>query len=486
MRYAVDMIRCLLIVWMVFGGVSSFAFADDDRPNVIVILADDLGYGELGCYGQTKIRTPRIDALAASGARFTQAYAGAPVCAPSRAVLLTGTHTGHTAVRANRENGGWGPDEPEGQMALPAGTPTLAHAFQANGYATCAIGKWGLGGPDSDGAPNACGFDHWFGYLCQRVAHNFYPTHLWRNGEKVLLGNTYFSAHQRLESPPESYDAYAGSDFSPDAMIDEALQWVTAHRDQPFFLYFATPVPHVALQVPDESLAPYPESWDDTPYLGERSYLPHPRPRAAYAAMISRMDRDIGRLVDRLEALDLRENTLIIVTSDNGPTYAGGVDYEFFESAGGLRGLKGSLDEGGLRVPMVVSWPAVIDGPRTVETPVAFPDLWPTAMGAIGADDAPAQRDGADFGALLRGETDRALHQRSFYWEYRGGQAVRFGPWKGIRRRGQDAWELYHLGDDPAQQTNVADAHAEVVRRCIAIAAQSRHGSAVFPLQPAR
>ena len=217
------------------------------QPNIIFILADDLGYGELGCYGQRKMKTPNIDRLAAEGMRFTQHYSGSCVCAPSRCCLLTGKHTGHACVRDNYEMGGWGPDEPEGQLPLAKDTVTLASILRQQGYATCAVGKWGLGGPNSTGHPNQQGFDHWYGYLCQRVAHNYYPTHLWRNQEKqVLEDNKYFAAHQRIETPPEdasSYDRYQGAQYAPDLMIEEALGFIRRSQRQPFFLHFATPGP---------------------------------------------------------------------------------------------------------------------------------------------------------------------------------------------------------------------------------------------------
>ncbi|MHC5024085.1 MAG: arylsulfatase [Planctomycetota bacterium] len=456
------------------------------RPNVIYILADDLGYGELGCYGQAKIRTPRLDALARAGMRFTQHYSGSPVCAPSRCTLLTGLHTGHAFVRDNREMGGWGPDEPEGQIPLPSGTVTLARLLQDAGYATAAIGKWGLGGPGSTGAPNAQGFDLFYGYLCQRVAHNYYPTHLWRNDEQDLLeGNTWFSAHQKIASAPEDergYDQYAGTVFAPDRMIDEALAWVRTHRDQPFFLYFATPVPHVALQVPDDSVEPYRDNWDETPYLGQMAYLPHPTPRAAYAAMITRMDRDIGRLLDLLDELDLADDTVVMFSSDNGPTWAGGADTAFFDSAGPLRGLKGSVYEGGIRVPFIVRWPGHVAPGSTSEHVSAFWDVLPTVCEITGIE-PPAGLDGISLAPALK---DRAAVQREheyLYWEYSGHRAVRLGDWKAVRRRKGTSIELYDLADDLAESRDVAAEHADVVAQIEHIFRTGRTESADFPLQ---
>lgn len=352
------------------------------QPNIIFILADDLGYGELGCYGQQKIETPNLDRLAEEGMRFVQHYSGSPVCAPSRCVLLTGKHTGHAYIRDNREMGGWGPDARKGQLPIPEGTTTLGRLLQARGYATCAIGKWGLGGPDSTGHPNKQGFDHWYGYLCQRVAHNYYPTHLWRNREKhVLEGNKWFSAHQRLKktpADPAGYERYKGAQYAPDLMIEEALAFIRRHRNTPFLLYYATPVPHAAIQVPEDSLAPYRGRWEDQPYLGQKGYLPHPAPRAGYAAMVTRMDPDVGRVLALLKQLGLEENTLVMFSSDNGPAFNGGTDSRFFGSAGPLRGLKCDLYEGGIRVPLIARWKGHIQPGATTDHISAFWDVLPT------------------------------------------------------------------------------------------------------------
>ncbi len=324
--------------------------ATESRPNIIYIFADDLGYNEVGAYGQEKIRTPNLDRLAAEGMRFTQHYSGSAVCAPSRAVLLTGKHSGHAFIRGNKELGGWGPDEPEGQWPLAAEEVTLAEILQQNGYATGAMGKWGLGGPDAHGRPNLQGFDHYYGYLCQRVAHNYYPTHLWRNGDKDMLpGNDWFSAHQRLEEPPSDYadyDRYQGTTYAPDLIADEALRFIRDNAERPFFLYYPTIVPHVAIQVPEDSLAEYEDEFVETPYLGDQSYLPHPTPRAAYAAMITRMDRNVGRVLDLVAELGLEDNTIIMFSSDNGPTWVGGSDLEFFDGNGVFRGRKQQLYDG--------------------------------------------------------------------------------------------------------------------------------------------
>ena len=375
------------------------------KPNVVYILADDLGYNELGCYGQTKIRTPNVDRLAAEGVRFTDHYSASAVCAPTRCMLLTGKHSGHAYIRANDEMGDrgdvWNDPELEGQRPLLEGTFTIGHMMRRAGYATACIGKWGLGWYGSSGAPDKQGFDHFFGYICQREAHNYYPTHLWRNGEKVPLNNRGFRARQRLPEDadpddPASYEPYKDNDYATDFMIQDALEFVrnTAHR--PFFLYFATPVPHVSLQVPEDSLAECEGAFPETPYIGDRGYVPHRTPRAAYAAMITRMDRDIGRLIDEVKNLGVYENTLIMFSSDNGPTYAGGVDHEFFESAEPFSGLKGSLSEGGIRVPMVAAWPGRIAPGRVTGHISAQWDLMAT-LADIAGTEAPTDTDGISF-----------------------------------------------------------------------------------------
>ena len=443
-------------------------------PNVIYMLADDLGYGELGSYGQTLIRTPNLDRLAAEGMRFTQHYSGSPVCAPSRATLLTGYHTGHTQVRDNFELGGWLDEEERGQMPLDPGTFTIGRMLQDVGYVTGAIGKWGLGGPGSAGEPNLHGFDYFFGYLDQKQAHNFYPTHLWRNDERVALNNPYFSPHQRHQgdsNDPSSYDVYKGQEYSLDLMADDALEFIRRHRDEPFFLYLPFTIPHLALQVPDASVDEYEGVFEETPYLGDRSYLPHPKPKAAYAGMISRMDGHIGRIMALLQALDLDDRTLVIFTSDNGTTYTGGVDAEFFNSVGGLRGLKGSVYEGGIRVPFIARWPGMIEPGTTSDHISAFWDMMPTFAELAGAE-YPDGIDGVSFLPTLLGRGGQQQHE-GLYWEYHGlwngAQAVRMGDWKGVRLGGHDdpeaAIELYDLSVDRYEQNNVASNHPDVVKQ---------------------
>jgi arylsulfatase A-like enzyme len=454
---------------------------------VVYLYADDLGYGEVGAYGQEIIRTPNLDRLAAEGMKFTAHYSGSAVCAPSRASLLTGKHTGHAFIRDNKELGGWGPDEPEGQWPLATAEVTLAELLQTDGYATAAIGKWGLGGPDDHGHPNAQGFDLFYGYLCQRVAHNYYPTHLWRNRDKDMLpGNApWFSAHQRIETVPTTAAGWAGyrrETYAPDRMVDEALAFVRDNADRPFFLYFPSVVPHVSIQVPDDSLAEYSGTLDDTPYLGERGYLPHPEPRAGYAAMITRMDRDLGMILNLLDELGLAEDTIVIFSSDNGPTFNGGTDAPFFNSAAGMRGLKTELYEGGIRVPMLARWPGAIAAGSVTDHPSGQWDVLATILDLIDAPPAPS--DGISFAPTLLGAGTQRQHA-TMYWELGRQQAVRAGWWKLYRRADAEGTivttELFDLEADPYEQTDLAAARPEVVAEMLEHAAAARTPSELFP-----
>jgi arylsulfatase A len=433
-------------------------------PNVIFLLADDLGYADLGCYGQRKIKAPNIDKLAAEGMRFTQFYAGSPVCAPSRCVLLTGKHTGHASIRDNGEL------PTEGQRPIPSGTFTLGHLLQKVGYKTACIGKWGLGGPGSTGEPNKQGFDYFYGYLCQREAHNYYPDHLWRNTNREMLeGN-------------EGGKQLVGKHYAHDLMADDALNFVRENKARPFFLYLAFTIPHVALQVPQDSLSEYKGKFPETPYEGTQ-YLPHPTPRAAYAAMVSRMDRDIGRLMRLLQELKLDENTIVFFTSDNGPTIKiGGADSIFFESAGPFRGLKQDVFEGGIRVPFIARWPGKIKAGVTSEQPCAFWDLLPTLADLTSAP-APKDIDGVSFLPTLLGRPGQKQHE-FFYWEYHSqgaSQAVRMGDWKAVRlnlqKNSKAPIQLFNLRDDIAERTDVAREHPDIVERVSKIMASAREPS---------
>lgn len=466
------------------------AFAQAERPaNVIFILADDLGYGELGCYGQEKIRTPNIDALAAKGIKFTDAYTGAPVCAPARCVLMTGVSPANAQVRGNKEGGGWGPDAPEGQWPIAAETVTVAELMHNAGYATGAMGKWGLGGPGSEGHPSYQGFDLFYGYLCQRVAHNFYPTHLWHNHDvDVLDGNRYFSAHQKIKSAEDGFAQFYGEVYAADKMLDQAEQFIRDNKDKPFFLYLPFLEPHVAMQPPQEWVERYPQEWDTEPYLGNRGYLPHPRPRAGYAAMISDLDEHVGAVVALIDELGLGEDTLIVFTSDNGPTHdVGGVDTEFFNSAGPLRGRKGSVYEGGIRVPMVARWTGTIQPGTQSDLQVCMQDLMAT-MADLTGQDLPAGCDGISYLPTLTGKGEQLTHDY-LAWEfhgYGGQKAVRIGDWKAVQQnihKGNTTIQLYHLGEDLGETKDVAADHPELVDQARAIFTDDRTPSANFPMK---
>ena len=476
-----------LLCFTAFSGTNDSDQASKTPPNIVYILADDLGYRELGCYGQEKIRTPRLDRLAAEGMRFTQHYSGAPVCASSRCVLMTGLHCGHSLVRNNWENGGWGETEPEGQYPLPTGTLTMARMLQDAGYATGVFGKWGLGGPGTTGTPENQGFDTSVTVLCQRKAHNFYPNHLWKNGEKLLLeGNGWFKAHQKIAEPlatdDDYYREYLGQVYSPDVFLGEALDFIDgAHAGaKPFFLYYPSPIPHVALQVPVEDLDQYPQGWDQEPYLGG-SYLPHPRPRAAYAAMITHLDKEVGSILDRLEELGIADNTIVMFSSDNGTTWAGGVDHQFFESTSGLSGLKGSVLEGGIRVPLIARWPGKIAAGSNSDFPSSFPDMMPTVADLAGIPlDRPS--DGESLLPLLEGE--QRQRKTDLYWEHGDQQALRHGDWKLVRRRmGKKNPEtrLFNLATDAGEKNDLSRDQPDVLQMMIERADANRFPSLIFP-----
>jgi len=479
----------LALAWLVPGDAEAQALPAR-KPNIIFILADDLGYNEVGTYGQRRIRTPNIDRLAKEGVRLTDHYSGSPVCAPSRAVLLTGLHTGHAYIRDNDEMGFrgdvWRDPALEGQRPLPASTFTMATMLKRAGYATAAVGKWGLGGPGSEGEPTRLGFDFFFGFLCQRVAHNHYPAYLWRNTTKVSLDNPGIYPHEKFPADkdpkaPSSYERYGGKQYALDMMGKEARAFITANKDRPFFLYFAPTVPHASLQVPEDSLAEYLGTLPDTPYLGDKGYLPHRAPRAAYAAMVTRLDREVGRLLQLVRDLGLDRDTLIVFTSDNGPTFNGGTDSAFFESAGPFRGLKTMVYEGGIRVPMVARWSGKIPAGTVSAHVSAFEDYMPTFAEMAGVEQ-PAGIDGVSMLAALQGRASEQKPREYLYWEFQGRQVVRMDAWKGIRQAASGAFELYDLSKDIGEKNDVATANPDAVTRIERIMRTARTESALFPL----
>ena len=442
-------------------------------PNVIYIMADDLGYGSLGSYGQKLIRTPYLDQMAKEGIRFTKFYAGSTVCAPSRSTLLTGLSTAQSVVRGNQEYGGFRDEEERGQFPLPPGTETVARFLKQYDYTTGLIGKWGLGGPQTTGIPNLHGFDFFYGFLDQKQAHNFYPSHFWRNQTWEATKNGYFSPHQKLQGDPADPAAYAlfkGMDYATDMFGAEALRFIEAHQEQPFFLYLPYTAPHLALQAPDEAIAEYEGIFEEIPYIGDKGYLPHPKPKAAYAAMITRMDQQIGKMLQLLKKLDLDQNTLVIFTSDNGASFKmGGFDPDFFEANGPLRGYKQDLLEGGIRVPFIARWPGVIAPNTTSDHVAANWDVFATVAELIQKPLRNVQ-EGVSFLPLLTGIGIQQTHEW-LYWEFpevkNGIQAVRWGKWKGIRTgwmKNPDApIALYNLDTDLAELHDVAAQHPDVV-----------------------
>ena len=486
------------ILFVSLMALSLHAGESAKRPNIVFVLADDLGYGDLGAYGQKIIHTPTLDKLARGGMKFTQHYAGSPVCAPSRCVLITGSHPGHAFVRDNSEIGSW--YSFQGQLPIPATEPCLEVALKAVGYATGAFGKWGLGGVGSAGDPLKHGFDHFFGFNDQRQAHNYFPRYLVEDeGQCVLSGNAGVVEKENLSLPagsdpndPANYASFIGTQYAPDLCCERALQFIRDNKDKPFFLYYPTTVPHLALQVPEDSLNEYKGKLADKPYVGGNGYLPQQYPRAAYAAMVTRMDRDIGRLLQLITDLRLEDNTIVVFTSDNGAVFPlSGYDPVFFKSNDGLRGYKEDVYEGGIREPLIVSWKGHIPAGAISSRVTGFEDWFPTLLELAGAPDAvPANVDGISFAPTLLG---RQQPERPFlYREYHGagGQlAVRVGDWVLVRRHLLDipkkpsspTTELYNLARDPEEKNDVAPAHSDLVKELEEIIRQQHKPSKEFP-----
>ncbi len=449
------------------------------KPNIIFIMADDLGYGDLGCYGQRWIKTPNIDRIRREGMKFTDFYAGSPVCAPSRCTLMTGMHTGHAYIRGNGNPPGRkklrGNPEWPGQNPIPANTVTIAKLLKKQGYATAAIGKWGLGYHGSQGDATNQGFDLFFGYNCQIQAHNYYPRWLWKNDKKIMLkGNDR---------------GLTGKQYSQDLFIGEALSFIRQNKTKPFFLYLPFTVPHLSLQVPEDSLDQYKGKIPETPYKHRSGYLKNPYPHAAYAAMITRMDKGIGQIMALVKQLGLDDDTIIFFTSDNGPTFErlGGADSTFFDSAGPFRGRKGSVYEGGLRVPMVVRWPGHIKPDSTTHLISALWDVMPTLCDLAHCN-CPDNIDGISFAPTLLGRAQQKKH-KFLYWEfiaYGGSQAVRMGKWKGVRtglrkKNTDTSIQLYNLETDKGEQHNVSAQHPDMVRQIKQIMLTQHTKSKLFP-----
>ena len=450
-------------------------------PNIVFVLADDLGWGDLGCYGQQLFSTPNIDALASDGLRFTQCYSGTTVSAPSRSCLLTGTHSGHTAVRGNMEL------EPEGQFPLPGDSRTVFHDLKDAGYETGAFGKWGLGFIGSTGDPLKQGIDRFFGYNCQLLAHSYYPDHLWDDSERIVL-------EDNCDEVP-----YGEGTYSPDLIHQKALEFMeaSASSEKPFFLWYPTTVPHAELIVPEDSIiTKFRGTFPETPYHGtdqgmkyfrKGGYVSQKYPRATFAAMVTRLDHYVGDLVAKLKELGVYENTVIIFASDNGPHREGGADPDFFDSNGPWRGYKRDVYEGGIRVPLIISWPGHIARGET-DFICTFWDLMPTLRDMTGS--ASAERmDGISLLPLLKGKRGQEEHDY-LYFEFQemgGRQAVRKGPWKLVHMdicKDSPRYELYNLDSDPGETTDVASAEPGIVDGLKKLMEDAHVPNPDFPLLP--
>ena len=456
-------------------------------PNFVFILADDLGYGELGVFGQKIIETPNIDKLAKEGMIFTNHYSGSPVCAPARAVLLTGLHTGNSPVRGNDEWNERGDvwsfeamfknSELEGQRPLPDSTTTVADFLKSNGYKTGMVGKWGLGAPNTNSIPNNKGFDFFYGYNCQRQAHTLYPSHLWKNKERNILKNKIVDKG-KFESGVDpnnskNYEIYNQNDYAPTLMHDEALSFIDQNKNNKFFLYYASPLPHLPLQAPKKWVDYYRKKiGEEKPYIGDMGYYPNQFPKATYAAMISYLDEQVGEIVAKLKEIGKYENTMIVFTSDNGPTHVKQVDIDFFNSSGifvnSKKTVKGSVNEGGIRVPTIITWPNKIKSNSKSDHPSTFYDFFATVSDIIGQP-LSTKTDGISYLPSLIGK--KQIEHDYLYWEfpaYGGQQAIRIDQWKGIKKgllKDPSDLHLYNLSDDPKELNNLANSYPEIVKK---------------------
>lgn len=462
---------------------------ENKLPNIVYILCDDAGWGDFSCYGQQKFSTPHIDALASGGIRFTDHYAGSSVCAPSRSALLTGQHTGHTPVRGNKEV------KPEGQVPLPRDTFNIAKMLKTKGYTTAMFGKWGLGYPNSEGAPNQQGFDEFFGYNCQRMAHTYYPMYLRHNGNKIMLNKN---------------DKDAKGEYAHTLIHNKALEFIGENKENPFFLFLPYTIPHAEMLVPNDTVferfkAMYPEvkpfasKKNSDPNLTQEErfiagvYGDQTHPRAAFATMMTYLDRAVGEVMSKLEEAGLDENTIVIFSSDNGPHKEGGADPYFFNSFGPYKGVKRDLYEGGIRVPMIVNWKGHIKAGSVSDHPSAFWDVMPTLADITGAE-IPAEHniDGISFLPTLEGRDSEQKKHDYLYWEFheKGGRlATRFGKWKGVQyhlnKPKKSKIEIYDLSADPAEANDLSAEHPELVEKVKQIFATARVESDVFKLKGA-
>ena len=453
------------ILLPVLPGCKEKVAEDVPAVNVIYILCDDLGYGDLGCYGQQLIRTPHLDRMAAEGIRFTQHYAGCTVSAPSRASLMTGLHTGHTQIRGNREIA------PEGQEPLRGDTYTLGKLFKGNNYATGIFGKWGLGYPGSGSEPNDMGFDEFYGYNCQRQAHTYYPEHLWHNRESVVFPENKNNGRQT---------------YSHDLIHRQALNFIRQNKDKPFFAMLTYTLPHAEINLPHDAIYQmYEDTFEETPYDQPGSYFRSEKPRASFAAMVSRLDMYVGEIMEELKLLGLDKNTIVFFTSDNGPHKEGGADPDFFNSSGPLKGTKRDLYEGGVRVPLIAWSPGYVKGGATSNHISAFWDMMPTFADIIGSE-LPEAGDGISFLPTLFSEGEQKEHDY-LYWEFhemKGRQSLRKGDWKVLRQGLSDdkgPWlELYNVVEDIHEDNNLAEKEPQKLEELVRLMDNARTESALF------
>lgn len=450
------------------------------QPNIIYILADDLGYGDLGCYGQEIIKTPHIDKMATRGMKFTQHYSGAAVCAPARSSLMTGLHTGHTPIRGNRELGG------EGQTPIPAEYLTIAELMKNAGYATGAFGKWGLGFIGSEGDAINQGFDEFYGYNCQRMAHRYYPPYLWHNRDTAYLaGNDWTNTVT----------------YAPDEIQKETLKFLEDNKDKPFFAYVPLVLPHAELITPEDSIYQiYAGKFEETPFQLPRKYLSdygpdivfkeyasQKNPKAVYATMVTRLDAYVGEIMDKLDELGIADNTFVIFTSDNGPHTESGYVPADFNSAGGLRGVKRDLYEGGIRAPMIAVYPNKIKANSNSTHLSAFWDMMPTLADLTGQK-SPKNTDGISILPTLVGNGQQEIHDY-LYWEYQvkgGRQAIREGDWKLVKYKLSNpkkmTVELFNIAEDEKEKNDLAAKYPERVEAMVARMGEVREPSDLFPL----
>lgn len=468
-----------LFVALAMSNAMMVTAQEPQHPNIIYILADDLGYGDLSCTGQKIFTTPNIDRLRAEGMLFTQHYSGCSISAPSRCCLMTGKHTGHCPIRGNRQAS----DASEGQLALPDSCYTLAEMFKDGGYATGAFGKWGLGAIGSEGDPINQGFDEFFGYNCQVVAHKYYPPHLWHNSEKIILA----------ENAGNKKGIYAC-----DLIQQYTLDFIERHKNEPFFLFVPTILPHAELLVPeDEIINKYRNRFEEQPYIAKeggdygpgmllKAYCSQAEPYATYAAMVSRLDKYVGEIMDKLKDCGIDRNTIIFFTSDNGPHREGGANPDYFHSYGPWRGIKRDFYEGGIRLPLIVRAPGIVEENSNSDHICAIWDMLPTMAEIAGVDMTDKDLDGISLMAALTGKQENMTHEY-LYWELHeaGGKiAIRQDDWKfivlNVKNPKKREVLLYNITDDPQESTDLASEYPEIVEQMKKLVIQAHDNNNIF------